>query len=155
MRTSDNDLLKPYAKAIRLVVGLFCTETFDYTALIQGKLKTQYKLEPHDIRKLDVKGKLEILKQDGTTTIVPLSELETCIRKGCNFCTDLTAVRSDLSAGAIGSPAGSTTLIIRNETGKGMIDSAIRHEKLVIGAGIDQAAIEKLASSKIRKNSRK
>jgi hypothetical protein len=36
-----------------------------------------------------------------------------------------------------------------------MIDSAIRHEKLVIGAGIDQAAIEKLASSKIRKNSRK
>jgi coenzyme F420 hydrogenase subunit beta len=155
MRTSDNDLLKPYAKAIRLVVGLFCTETFDYTALIQGKLRTQYKLEPHDIRKLDVKGKLEILKQDGTTTIVPLSELETCIRKGCNFCTDLTAVRSDLSAGAIGSPAGSTTLIIRNETGKGMIDSAIRHEKLVIGAGIDQAAIEKLASSKIRKNSRK
>ena len=155
MRTSDNDLLKPYAKAIRLVVGLFCTETFDYTALIHGKLRTQYKLEPHDIRKLDVKGKLEILKQDGTTTIVPLSELETCIRKGCNFCTDLTAVRSDLSAGAIGSPAGSTTLIIRNETGKGMIDSAIRHKKLVIGAGIDQAAIEKLASTKIRKNSRK
>ena len=155
MRKSDNDLLRPYAKAIRLVVGLFCTETFDYTALIQGKLKNHYKLEPHDIRKLDVKGKLEILKQDGSTTIVPLSELETCIRKGCHFCTDLTAVQSDLSAGAIGSPAGSTTLIVRTQTGKGMLDSAVQHKKLAVATDIDKSAIEKLASSKIRKNSGK
>ena len=42
IRTSDNDLLKPYAKAIRLVVGLFCTETFDYTALVHGKLQSHY-----------------------------------------------------------------------------------------------------------------
>ena len=71
MRESDNDLLKPYGKAIRLVIGLFCTETFDYAALIQGKLKDHYHIEPQDIRKLDVKGKLEILKQDGTTTDCP------------------------------------------------------------------------------------
>ncbi|PKG31888.1 coenzyme F420 hydrogenase/dehydrogenase beta subunit N-terminal domain-containing protein, partial [Methanoregula sp.] len=60
IRTSDNDLLKPYAKSLRLVIGLFCTETFDYQALVHGKLKSHYKLEPHEIRKLDVKGKLEI-----------------------------------------------------------------------------------------------
>ena len=155
MRTSDNDLLVPYAKAIRLVIGLFCTETFDYAALIQGKLRSHYKLEPHDIRKLDVKGKLEVLRNDGTTTIIPLAELETCIRKGCHFCTDLTAVRSDLSAGAIGSPAGSTTLIIRTPAGKGMVDSAVQHQKLTIAADVDKAVIEKLALSKIKKNSRK
>jgi coenzyme F420 hydrogenase subunit beta len=155
MRKSDNDLLKPYAKAIRLVIGLFCTETFDYTTLIEGKLRSHYKLEPHEIRKLDVKGKLEILKQDGTITIIPLAELETCIRKGCHFCTDLTAVHSDLSAGAIGSPIGSTTLIIRTLTGKGMVDSAVQHQKLTIAAGTDKAVIEKLASSKIKKNSQK
>ena len=86
MRESDNDLLKPYAKIIRLVIGLFYTETFDYNALILGKLKTHYNLEPHEIKKLNVKGKLEILKQDGCSTIVPLAELETCIRKGCHFC---------------------------------------------------------------------
>ncbi len=155
MRTSDNDLLRPYGKAIRLVIGLFCTETFDYTALIQGKLRSHYKLEPHEIRKLDVKGKLEVLMHDGTTTVIPLGELETCIRKGCHFCTDLTAVRSDLSAGAIGSPAGSTTLIIRTPTGKGMVDSAVQHEKLTIASDTDKAVIEKLALSKIKKNSRK
>jgi coenzyme F420 hydrogenase subunit beta len=155
IRMSDNDLLKPYAKSIRLVIGLFCTETFDYAALIQGKLQTKYQLDPHEIRKLDVKGKLEILKQDGSTTTVPLAELETCIRKGCHYCTDLTAVLSDISAGAVGSPAGTTTLVIRTSAGKGFVDSAVRNRKLTLETGADQAAIEKLATVKIRKNTRK
>ncbi|MFA5266446.1 MAG: Coenzyme F420 hydrogenase/dehydrogenase, beta subunit C-terminal domain [Methanoregula sp.] len=155
IRTSDNDLLRPYAKSIRLVIGLFCTETFDYTALVQGKLRTHYKLEPQEIRKLDVKGKLEILKQDGTTTTVPLVELETCIRKGCHYCTDLTAVMADISAGAVGSPAGTTTLIIRTPGGKGFVESAVRNNRLTLGTGADQAAIEKLAKAKIKKNSKK
>lgn len=155
IRASENDLLKPYAKAIRLTIGLFCTETFDYTLLIQGKLRSHYHLEPHEIRKLDVKGKLEVLKQDGSTTIVPLAELETCVRKGCRICTDLTAVCSDISAGAIGSPAGSTTLIIRTSTGKGFVDSAVRNRKLEVSPGVDTAAIEKLAAAKIKKNTKK
>lgn len=154
IRESDNDLLKPYAKSIRLVVGLFCTETFDYQALVQGKLKSHYKLEAHEIRKLDVKGKLEILKQDGTIENVPLAELETCIRKGCHFCTDLASVMADISAGAVGSPAGSTTLIVRTETGKGFVDAAVRNKKLVVTPGVDEKAITKLASMKIKKNSK-
>jgi len=155
IRSSDNDLLMPYAKSLRLVIGLFCTETFDYTALVQGKLRSQYKLEPQDIRKLDVKGKLEILKHDGSTTIVPLAELETCIRNGCHFCTDLTSVYADISAGAVGSPAGFTTLIIRTAAGKGFVDSAVRGGKLTLGAGADEGAIRKLASAKIKKNTKK
>jgi coenzyme F420 hydrogenase subunit beta len=155
IRSSENDLLRPYAKSLRLVIGLFCTETFDYAALMQGKLRSHYKLEPHEIRKLDVKGKLEILKQDGSTTTVPLAELETCIRKGCHFCTDLTSVYADISAGAIGSPAGSTTLIIRTEAGKGFVDSAVRNGKLTLGTGSDLKAIEKLAAAKIKKNTKK
>ncbi len=155
IRMSDNDLLKPYAKSIRLVIGLFCTETFDYTALVQGKLRTQYTIDPHEIRKLDVKGKLEILRHDGSTTSVPLAELETCIRNGCHYCTDLTAVFSDISAGAVGSPAGVTTLVIRTPAGKGFVDSAVRNNKLTIGTGVDPEAIEKLARAKIKKNEKK
>jgi coenzyme F420 hydrogenase subunit beta len=155
MRASDNDLLKPYAKGIRLVIGLFCTETFDYQALIHGKLKQHYKIEPHQIRKLDVKGKLEILKQDGTNLKIPLTELETCIRNGCHFCTDLTSVLADISAGAIGSPLGSTSLIVRTLTGKGFLDSAVKNKKLTIAKDIDIAAIEKLATQKIKKNFKK
>ena len=155
IRESDNDLLRPYARSIRLVVGLFCTETFDYTAIIDGKLRTRYKLEPHEIRKLDVKGKLEILKHDGSTITVPLAELETCIRTGCHYCTDLTAVLADISAGATGSPAGATTLVIRTPAGKGFVDSAVQNHKLTLGTDTDRTAIEKLASAKIKKNSKK
>jgi coenzyme F420 hydrogenase subunit beta len=155
MRESDNDLVRPYGKAIRLVIGLFCTESFDYQALISGKLKTTYHLEPHDIKKLNVKGKLEVLKQDGSSTTVPLAELETCIRTGCHSCTDLTAVRSDISAGAIGSPAGSTTLIVRTPVGKGFVDRAVQNHKLEVNTGVDTAAVEKLALAKIKKNSGK
>jgi len=154
VRTSDNDLLKPYANSIRLIIGLFCTENFDYTSLIQGKLRTHYKIEPHEIRKLDVKGKLEIQKNDGSVTNVPLAELETCIRKGCHICTDLTAPEADISAGSIGSPSGTTTLIIRTKTGKAFVDAAVRQQKLITTSGADTAAIEKLANAKIRKNTK-
>jgi coenzyme F420 hydrogenase subunit beta len=154
IRESDNDLLKPYGKAIRLTIGLFCTESFDYTLLVQGRLRRHYNLEPHEIRKLDVKGKLEVLKHDGSITAVPLAELESCVRQGCRVCTDLTAVCSDISAGAIGSPVGSTTLIVRTCAGKGFIDSALRNRKLEVSQGVDTAAIEKLAAAKIKKNSR-
>jgi coenzyme F420 hydrogenase subunit beta len=152
MRESDHDLLKPYGRSIRLVIGLFCTETFDYTALVHGKLRNHYKLEAHEIRKLDVKGKLEILKTDGSTQVVPLAELESCIRKGCHCCTDLTSVFADISAGAIGSAPGSTTLLVRTRTGKGFVDSAVQNKKLVLAGEADTAAIEKLASAKIKKN---
>jgi coenzyme F420 hydrogenase subunit beta len=155
MRESENDLVRPYGKAIRLVIGLFCTETFDYTALIQGKLRSHYHLEPHDIKKLNVKGKLEVLKKDGNTLNIPLAELETCIRNGCHFCMDLTAIFSDISAGAVGSPPGSTSLIVRTQTGKGFVDSAVQHRKLDVTPGIDTAAVEKLANAKIQKNSKK
>lgn len=154
IRASENDLLRPYANAIRLVVGLFCTETFDYAGLVEGKLEKKYHLAPHDIKKLDVKGKLDITKQDDSHVTVPLAELEDVIRPGCHICTDFSSLCSDVSAGAVGSPAGYTTLIIRNDTGKGFVDSAVRNGKLVIEPGVDTAAVEKLAESKIRKNSR-
>lgn len=155
MKGSDNDLLIPYAKSIRLVIGLFCTETFDYQSLIQGKIRQHYKIEPQDIRKLDIKGKLEILKQDNTIMTISLSELDTCVRKGCHYCTDLTSVLADISAGAIGNPDGSTTLIIRTPAGMSFVESAVRNGKLISNTGVDLAAIEKLAGKKIQKNQKK
>jgi coenzyme F420 hydrogenase subunit beta len=155
IRTSDNDLLKPYARAIRLVIGLFCTESFDYTALVQGKLKREYNIEPCDISRLDVRGKLEIQKHDGSTTVVPLADLETCIHPGCRTCTDLTAREADISAGAIGSPSGMTTLIIRTKTGTAFVENAVRHQKMTLNDGADYGAVEKLSTMKIKKNTLK
>jgi coenzyme F420 hydrogenase subunit beta len=155
MRATRHDLIRPYADSIRLVIGLFCTETFDYESLVTGRLKREKKIDPAQIRKMDVKGKLEILLQDDTKTSIPMAELEACVRKGCRFCTDLTSVNADISAGSVGSPAGSTTLIIRTPAGKNMVESAVRNKRLEIATGVDITAIEKLASAKIRKNTGK
>lgn len=151
MRTSENDLLKPFGKSIRLAVGLFCTETFDYRLLVEQKLVKELKLEPWQIKKLDVRGKLDILLADGTSKTIPLKEIDSCVRDGCHYCTDLTALDADISAGSVGSPENMTTLIVRSETGKGFIGSAVTNGKLTVQQGIELAAIEKLASMKIGK----
>ena len=63
MLETDNQLVGPYKKSIRFVLGLFCTESFDYDKLVVGKLKSEYALEPMKVCRIDVKGKLEITCQ--------------------------------------------------------------------------------------------
>jgi coenzyme F420 hydrogenase subunit beta len=152
VRASDNDLLKPYANSIRLVIGLFCTESFDYEALIGKKLKSEHNIATWDIKKLDVRGKLEVTMKDGSTFSFPMKELVETVRTGCHHCTDTTALFSDISAGSVGSPDGYTTLVVRNLVGKSFLESAVQAGELVISREVDPVAIEKLASSKIKKN---
>jgi len=87
IRSSRHDLVLPYGQAIRFIIGLFCTETFDYEALIIKKLKTEKKIDPAQIQKLDVKGRLEILMQDGNVTVLPISELESCVKAAISALT--------------------------------------------------------------------
>jgi hypothetical protein len=45
--------------------------------------------------------------------------------------------------------------VVRTDTGRGFVESALRNGKLEKGPGVDTAAIEKLAATKIRKNAKK
>jgi len=148
MKASGNDLILPFARSIRLVLGLFCTETFDYNYLVQGIFRQKYQLQPQDIGKLDMKKGLLITKTDGETLTIPLKELNEAVRPGCRICTDLTARSADISAGAVGSLPGHTTLIIRSSTGESFVQSAIASGALLIKGGIDEKAIEALAAKK-------
>lgn len=148
MKASENDLVRPFARSIRLVMGLFCTETFDYNHLVEGIFERRYQLQPQDIGRLDMKKGLLITKTDGETLTIPLKELNEAVRPGCRICTDLTARSADISAGAVGSPPGQTTLIIRSGTGETFVKSAIASGALLIKDGIDAKAIESLAAKK-------
>lgn len=148
IRASDHDLLRPYGKAIRLVIGLFCTETFDYAKLVEEKLQSERNIEPWEIRRLDIKGKMDVYLQDERQISIPLAELEEAVRPGCHVCTDFTAVDADISAGAVGSPEGYTTLVIRNDIGKGFVDRAVWQGKLSTGGAVDLALVERLAAKK-------
>ncbi|WP_406660646.1 Coenzyme F420 hydrogenase/dehydrogenase, beta subunit C-terminal domain [Methanolobus sp. ZRKC3] len=151
MRGSDLDLIRPFKKYIRLVVGLFCTETFDYEKLVQEKLVEERQMNPLDIVKFDVTGKLEITMKDGSVAVIPLKDIEDCVRPGCHICTDLTALNSDISAGSIGTPDGYTTIIIRNSVGKQFFNSAVENGKLELGDGVDMVPIEKLSAKKLKR----
>jgi len=148
IRTSDHELLRPYAKAIRLVIGLFCTETFDYAKLVEGRLQSDRDIEPWEIRHLDIKGKMDVYLQDERQISIPLADLEESVRPGCHVCTDFTALSADVSAGSVGSPDGYTTLVIRNDIGKGFVDRAVWQGKLSTGGSVDLGLIERLAAKK-------
>ena len=130
------------------MIGLFCTETFDYARLVEGKLQSERGIDPWDIRHLDIKGKLDVYLQDERRISIPLADLQESVRPGCRVCTDFTAVEADVSAGAVGSPDGYTTLVIRNDIGRGFVDRAIWQGKLATGGSVDIASIERLAAKK-------
>ncbi|HUK38773.1 MAG TPA: Coenzyme F420 hydrogenase/dehydrogenase, beta subunit C-terminal domain [Methanomicrobiales archaeon] len=154
MRASDNQLAKPYGRSIRLLVGLFCTETFDYRALVEGVLRGKHGVEPWQVKRLNVAGKLEVTVEGRDDLAIPLKELEATVRPGCHSCTDFSAVDADISAGAVGAPKGHTTLLVRTPVGKSFVDRAVASGKLVAGPGVDLAAVERLAKEKAKRKNR-
>jgi len=151
IQSSEHPFLKPYGRAIRLTIGLFCTETFDYQHLIDKKIKGEIGIDSWDIERLDVRGKLIVTKQNGTKIEIPLQELEECVRPGCHVCGDLTAVDADISAGAIGSAEGFTTLLIRTPTGEGFVNHAVERGALLIEGETNMKIIERFAGDKAKR----
>ncbi len=151
IQASEHPFLKPYGHAIRLTIGLFCTETFDYEKLIKGKIGSEIGIESWDIDRLDVRGKLILTQHNGAKTEIPLTDLEGCVRPGCHACGDLTAVDADISAGAIGSAEGCTTLLVRTPTGEGFVDRAVERGALLIEGETNLKIIERLAGDKAKR----
>jgi coenzyme F420 hydrogenase subunit beta len=115
---------------------------------MEGTLPHEYHIEPWQIRRFEVKGNLTLTLSEGDPLTIPLRELQASVRTGCAICTDFTALDSDLSAGAVGSETGYTTLIIRTPVGQGFLDQAIHSGGLVTGPPIDLKAIERMAAKK-------
>lgn len=104
-----------------LLIGLFCFESFDYR-----KLRIHLKeLLGVDIEKAE---RIQIAKGKYTATLEGMEhscsvrDLENDIREGCRFCQDLVSKLADISIGSVGSPEGYSTVIIRSEKGKRLMD---------------------------------
>jgi coenzyme F420 hydrogenase subunit beta len=108
---------------IDVKIGLFCMENFSYTYLKKF-------LKDHNIEIADVKGfrieenKFKVFLKNNDAFIVPLSETESFKRKNCDICIDYTSDISDISIGSVGSPKGWSTVIIRTEKGKKIVENA-------------------------------
>ncbi|MHC1610290.1 MAG: Coenzyme F420 hydrogenase/dehydrogenase, beta subunit C-terminal domain [Candidatus Methanospirareceae archaeon] len=114
-----------FREKVKLSVGLFCTENFHYKDLTNF-LREEKGIEIEKILKTDIsKGSMYItIEGREKRRRVKMAEFEErgLVAKGCDFCTDFTAVESDVSVGSVGSAKGFSTVIVRNENAKEVID---------------------------------
>jgi len=113
MQTSQYDF--SVAKRVSLVVGLFCSKSFLYKPFMQTSRAI---VDKEKIRKFDMKGSnFYIYTENEKEFKVPLKKLDTCARSACKVCTDYSAELADISVGSVGSPAGYSSVIIRDKRG--------------------------------------
>jgi coenzyme F420-reducing hydrogenase beta subunit len=124
------------------IIGLFCFEAFDY-----NKLKEEVqRLLGVDIDKAEKtqihKGKF-IVQMEGKEYSCKVRELGKAIEKGCHYCNDFPAWLADISVGSVGSPSGYSTVIVRSEVGRKLLEDLD-----VIKGEIQKEEITKLAKFK-------
>jgi coenzyme F420 hydrogenase subunit beta len=109
--------LKKYSNPIKFVLGLMCTESFDYSGLVENYLQNKLGINPAEVEKMNIKGKIIVTLSSGETKEVSLAEVKQFIRRGCLFCDDFSSQLADISLGGLGLNNWTFTLI-RTEKGE-------------------------------------
>ena len=112
------------AQAMKLLIGLFCMESYGYEGLMR-KYLTVKGVDPTTVTKVGIKkGSFIALAGDLEVLHVPLKEIDEFVRPSCRQCDDFTAEYADISVGAIGSVSGYSTIIARTEQGLELVKQA-------------------------------
>jgi len=149
MKESSNDLLRPFGSAVRVIIGLCCTETFEYDGLVGEVLRARHGIDPWAVSRLAVRGGLQVTTLSGEVLEIPLAELDSCVRPGCRICTDFSARDADISACSAGSPEGWTTIVLRTPEGEGIWSRACAGGTLEVSEAVDLPVMERLARRKM------
>ncbi|MHC1610125.1 MAG: Coenzyme F420 hydrogenase/dehydrogenase, beta subunit C-terminal domain, partial [Candidatus Methanospirareceae archaeon] len=64
-----------------------------------------------------------IVRSNGKEKSCKVTALEDAVRNNCFYCEDFTAKLADISVGSVGSPEGSSTVIIRSKKGEELFNS--------------------------------
>ncbi|MCS6785187.1 MAG: Coenzyme F420 hydrogenase/dehydrogenase, beta subunit C-terminal domain, partial [Candidatus Caldarchaeum sp.] len=121
--TPDLEYAKWFKKHVVFVVGLFCSEVFTYSGLV--KYLRDVGVEPRDVKKINIKGKVIITLKNGEDIIKPLKPLHQYERPACRFCRDYSAELADISVGALATH-GWTITVVRSFAGRNIIDDAVK-----------------------------
>ncbi len=99
-----------------------CSECFTYEGLMEEYIHKKIGINPFDIKKMNIKGKMLIATDAGITPIA-LAETKQYARTSCNFCNDFSSELADISVGGLGLD-GWTFTIIRTEKGEQLFSAA-------------------------------
>ncbi|XRO75252.1 coenzyme F420-dependent sulfite reductase [Methanocaldococcus sp. 28A] len=126
---------------IEYLIGLFCTEKFEYNNM--KEVLAKHGIDIENVEKFDIKkGKL-LVYINGEKKEIDLKEFEIC--PGCKICRDFDASMADVSVGCVGSPDGYSTVIIRTKKGE-EIKNAVELKE-----GVNLEEIEKLRQLKLKR----
>lgn len=136
------------ADRVKILIGLFCTETFWYKDLLE--YLDGMGVDINKVVKFDIgNGKFKIYT-DAEVKEVPIKDLEPLARSACNVCNDFSSEFADLSAGSVGSDDGWTTLVIRTQVGQELVDMAIE-KGLIETKELSSDAVSKINKISINK----
>ena len=141
------------ARRLSLNIGLLCSKTFD-DAIFEELIEAKYGLARAGIKKMNIKGRLQIWMKDDSYHEIPLKECHAWTREGCKMCPDFAAEHADISTGGIGAFNDWTLTIVRTDIGRDLMDAMLRDGWIETRPGDDDpGAIELLhkLSAKSRK----
>jgi len=118
------------ARAVKLLIGLTCSEAFNYEDLIIKHVQNRLGVNLRKVRKTQIVGNKMIITTDETKIAVHLAEIKKCARKSCKKCLDFSAELADLSMGALGLRKW-TFVIVRTPVGEGLFAEAERAKAFV------------------------
>jgi len=120
-RKIQQSVLKEYPDVEITIIGLFCFEAFDYEKL-KEETKRLLGVDLDKAEKTQIhKGKY-IVQVDGKEYSCKVRDLNKAIEKGCAYCDDFAAKLADISVGSVGSPDGYSTVIVRSDAGKRLLE---------------------------------
>jgi coenzyme F420 hydrogenase subunit beta len=115
-----------FSSNVKLRIALFCRGTYSYDALVKEYLERKCGLSVEEITQLDIQEDgLHVYAGDRELLHAGLDEIEDYKREGCKICEDFIGQFADISVGHIGSPAGSSTVIIHTDFGKDVLERAL------------------------------
>jgi coenzyme F420 hydrogenase subunit beta len=112
------------ARRLSLNIGLLCSKTFD-DAIFEELLEAKYGLKRAEIKKMNIKGRLQIWTHDDRYVEVPLKECHAYTREGCKMCPDFAAEHADISTGGIGAFNDWTLTVVRTDAGRELMDGLV------------------------------
>jgi coenzyme F420-reducing hydrogenase beta subunit len=114
-------VLKEFPDVEITIIGLFCFEAFDYEKL-KEETKRLLGVDLDKAEKTQIHKGQYIVQVDGKEYSCKVRDLNNAIEKGCAYCDDFTAKLADISVGSVGSPDGYSTVIVRSEKGKKLLE---------------------------------
>jgi len=115
--------LKKYTEKLGFVIGLMCTESFTYQGLMEKHIQGVMGINPQNIKKINIKGKVLITMKNGEEKEISLPEAKQYTRTSCVLCSDFSSELADISVGGLGL-ADWTFTVLRTKKGEELFEEA-------------------------------